>query len=56
MNGFMKCVRDGGKVHTVKMGGKQVAICHINGESFKDEIHTRTKQKENLYTESLSAK
>ena len=42
---FEDCVKNGGRVRTVKRGGnKYQHICFINGKSYAGEIKTKKKE------------
>jgi hypothetical protein len=39
---FEKCVKNGGKVRTKKLGGgKYMHICYLNGKSYAGEVKTK---------------
>ena len=43
--GFLKCVRDGGRVRTIKLSkGRYMRICFIGGKTFEGEVkHKKEK-------------
>ncbi len=42
--GFMKCVREGGRVRTKKLkGGRYQRFCYKNGKSYAGEVKKKKK-------------
>lgn len=43
--GFLKCVTNGGKVRTIKLGGNKYRHkCTLNGKTFLGHIKTKKKK------------
>ncbi len=43
--GFERCVKNGGKVRTIKLGGNKYRhICTLNGKTYQGHIKTKKKK------------
>jgi len=41
---FLDCVKNGGKVRTIKLGGKYRHKCTLNGKTYLGEIKKKKKK------------
>ena len=54
--GFEKCVKEGGRVRTIKLkGGRYMRICYLNGKSHAGEVR-KAKEKKQMNKDGLTTK